>query len=352
MCGLLRVIKKSEGKPFDPNPSIMKSTCSIMGYICYGTFYDAESEEVKTILSTASEFGTSVAFGVICDYIPQAEFLLKGKLRKFKLLMERIAKYSDKLSSAHIENYDGENMRDISDMYRKIGEDLSESEKKVLKINDRLLKDATASNFGAGFGTISLTLCHSIMLMAHHPDIQVKVQDEIDRVIGRENLPDVDDINDLPYTMAVINEVYRYHSMSAFTFAHSTTCDTELDGYFIAKGTPVMFNLWSAHRDTTVFTDPDTFNPDRFMTPDGKLDKKAVENVIAYGLGIRRCGGELVARMEVIIFFLTLLQRCRIIESPEHPLDPEDYIMTVAVTLKPFKVNFEPRYSGAFDINM
>ena len=266
--------------------------------------------------------------------------------------MKNIIEYSDKLSSAHIETYDGENMRDISDMYRKAGEDLSESEKKVLKLNDRMLKDTIATLFGAGFGTISATLRHSIMLMAHHPDIQVKVQDEIDRVIGRENFPDADDINDMPYTAAVINEVYRYHSMSAFAFTHSTTCDTEIDGYFIAKGTPVMLNLWSAHRDTTVFTDPDTFNPNRFLTPEGKLDTKAVEYVIPYSLGIRRCGGELIARIEVVVFFLTLLQRCRIIESPEHPLDPEDYIMTLGITLNPFKVNFEPRYNGAFDMDV
>lgn len=122
-------------------------------------------------------------------------------------------------------------------------------------------------------------------------------------MIGRENFPNVDDSSNMPYTMAVINEIYRVHSMAAFGFTHATTCDTKLDGYFITKGTPIMVNFWSAHRDSTVFTDPDKFNPDHFLTPDGKLDANAIDNVIPYGLGQRCCGGEIIARMEVIVFF-------------------------------------------------
>ena len=56
--------------------------------------------------------------------------------------------------------------------------------------------------------------------------------------------------------------------------------------------------------------------------------------------------------MEVIVFFLTLLQHCRIKEAPGHPLDPEDYITTIGISLNPFKVCFEPRYIGAFDMDV
>ena len=349
---LLNDIQKADGKPIDPKQTLMKSTCSIMGYICYGNFYNPDSEEVDTILSQSGTFAKAVQFGVICDYIPKAAFLMKNKLREYKELIQNIIDYSDELASIHIDTYDGENMRDLSDMFHKAGEEMNEDEKKVLNVDNRMLKDTVATLFGAGFATIASTLYHSILLMALHPDVQVKVQEEIDRVIGRQNYPNMDDGNDMPYSMAVINEIYRYHSMSAFGFTHATTCDTELDGYFIAEGTPVMFNFWSAHRDPTVFTDPDKFNPDRFLTPDGRLDTKAIGNVIPYGLGQRRCGGEIIARMEVIVFFLTLLQRCVIKEAPEHPLDPEDYIITLGVSLNPFKVSFEPRYVGAFDMDM
>ena len=349
---VLDYIHKAEGKPIDPKPILMKCVCSIMGYICYGNFYNPDSEEVATILGQSQRFGTTVQFGVICDYIPSAAILMKKKLQEFKDLLQNIGNYSDKLASDHIDSYDGENMRDLSDMFHKAGEEMSQDDAKVLKVDSRMLKDAVARLFGGGFGTVTETLNCSILLMALHPDIQLKVQEEIDQVIGRGNYPTMDDSNEMPYTMAVINEIYRYHSMSAFGFTHTATCDTELDGYFIAKGTPIMFNFWSAHRDPTVFTDPDKFNPDRFLTSDGKLDTKATENVIPYGLGQRRCGGEVIARMEVIVFFLTLLQRCVIKEAPGHKLDPENYIVTLGVCFNPFKVAFEPRYAGAFDMEV
>ena len=323
-----------------------------MGYICYGNFYNPDSKEVATILGQSERFGTAVQFGVICDYIPSAAFLMKRKLQEYKELIQNIVNYSDKLASNHIDSYDGENMRDLSDMFHKAGEEMSEDDAKVLNVDSRMLKDTVATLFGAGFATVASSLYCSILLMALHPDVQVKVQEEIDRVIGKDNYPTMDDSNEMPYTMAVINEIYRYHSMSAFGFTHTATCDTELDGYFIAKGTLIMFNFWSAHRDPTVFTDPDKFNPDRFLMQEGKLDVKATENVIAYGLGHRRCGGEVIARMEVIVFFLTLLQRCVIKEAPGHPLDPENYIVTLGVSLNPFKVMFEPRYEAAFDMDI
>ena len=328
----------------------MKTTCSIMGYICYGKFFDSESEEVATILKKADGFVEIFQFGITCDFIPEVEFLIKGKLRKYEQLVQNILNYSDKLASMHIDTYDGENMRDLSDMFRKAGEEMTEDEKKVLNVDNRMLKDTVATLFGAGLATTTETLRYSILMMALYPDIQVRVQEEIDQVIGRENFPNIDDSKDMPYTMAVINEIYCVHSLAAFGFTHATTCDTKLDGYFIAKGTPVMINYWSAHRDPTAFTDPDKFNPDRFLLPNGKLNAKATNNVMPYGLGQRRCAGELIAHMEIIVFFLTLLQRCIIRKAPGHPLDPEDYVYTFGITLNPFKVNFEPRYLGAFDM--
>ena len=345
-------VKKAEKKPIDPKPILMKCVCSIMGYICYGNFYNPDSEEIATIIGQSKRFGTAVQFGVICDYIPSAAFLMRKQLQEYKELVQNILNYSDKLASNHIDSYDGENMRDLSDMFHRAGDEMSEDDAKVLSVDSQMLKDTVATLFGAGFATVAATLYYSILLMALHPDVQLKVHKEIDQVIGKGNYPTMDDSNEMPYTMAVINEIYRYHSMSAFGFIHTATCDTELDGYFIASGTPVMFNFWSAHRDSTVFTNPDKFDPDRFLTPDGKLDTKATENIVPYGLGQRRCGGEIIARMEVIVFFLALLQRCVIKEAPGHPLDPENYIMTLGVSLNPFKVIFEPRYAGAFDMDV
>ena len=45
--------------------------------------------------------------------------------------------------------------------------------------------------------------------MMHYPDVYRKAQEEIDRVIGRERLPDLTDRGSLPYLEALVMELYR-----------------------------------------------------------------------------------------------------------------------------------------------
>ena len=92
----------------------------------------------------------------------------------------------------------------------------------------------------------------------------------------------------------------------------SATCDTEFDGYFIAKGTAVTTNLYSANRDGTVFPNPDKFDPQRFLNPDGTLNADAYKDVIPTGLGPRRCGGAQLWWLEMYTFFASTVQCCHI----------------------------------------
>jgi len=340
---LMKEFQAARNQPFDPKSALYKVTCTIIGYICYGKFFDANDEEVSTILSKSDDFAKYVAFGIICDFLPWAKFLVRKQLQSFEDLLNNFMNYSDKLAEAHIGSYDGETMRDMSDMFRKVAEEMDEDEKKELNINETMLKQQISGLFGAGFGTVSGTLRYGILIMALHPEIQKRVQNEIDHVIGKDRYPEFKDESNLPYTAATMAEIYRHHSMSALGITHSTTCDTNFAGYFIPKNTPVMFNLYSANRDGTIFADPEKFNPERFLTEDGRCNTAITQHVVPYGLGHRRCAGEPVARLEVFLFFATILQQCVIKESPNHPLDVEDYIMALGIMPKPFKVIFLSR---------
>ncbi|KAG6925829.1 cytochrome P450 2D16, partial [Chelydra serpentina] len=71
--------------------------------------------------------------------------------------------------------------------------------------------------------------------MLLHPDIQYKVQEEIDKVIGRDRSPQMEDQANMPYNNAVIHEIQRYGDITPVGMPHMTYRDTELQGFFIPK---------------------------------------------------------------------------------------------------------------------
>lgn len=110
-------------------------------------------------------------------------------------------------------------------------------------------------------------------------------------------------------------------------------------------GTTLIANYYSAHRDPKYFANAEQFDPDRFLDDTGAINKALVEKVIPYGLGMRRCGGEIVARLEIYTFIASLIHKCRIDESPDHPLDLNNYKTTVAIDPNPFKVIMRSRFN-------
>ena len=335
---LMNEFKLANNQPIDPNPILNKAVCSIIGYICYGELFDVNSEDVAMLLDGPNKFAKLIVFGVVCDFLPWMKFIVRKQLKELEDLLELFRQHFDNLSVPHINSYDGETMRDMTDIFRKMVEELDEDEKKLLKIDDQMLKCHVSTTFGAGFDSVSHTMRYSMMIMALYPEIQTRVQVELDNVIGRDRFPEFDDQGVLPYTAATITEIYRYHSLAALSITHSTTRDTEFGGYFIPKQTPVIFNLQSANYDETVFANPEKFDPGRFLTDAGTFDSSISKCVVPYGVGLRRCAGEPVARLDVFLLFATILQQCTIKQAPGCPLNLDNYVMALTKQHSPCKV--------------
>ena len=78
--------------------------------------------------------------------------------------------------------------------------------------------------------------------MAMYPETQRKAQDEIDRVVGTNRLPNYDDRASLPYVEALYREVMRWGPPSPLNIAHTTTEDDIYKGYFMPKGKASICN--------------------------------------------------------------------------------------------------------------
>nr|KAF6499681.1 cytochrome P450 family 1 subfamily A member 1 [Molossus molossus] len=108
---------------------------------------------------------------------------------------------------------------------------------------------------------------------------------------------------------AFILETFRHSSFVPFTIPHSTTRDTSLSGFYIPKGRCVFVNQWQINHDQKLWDDPSEFRPERFLTPNGTINKALSEQVVLFGLGKRKCIGETIARFEVFLFLAILLQQ-------------------------------------------
>lgn len=80
--------------------------------------------------------------------------------------------------------------------------------------------------------------------MTVFPEVQKKAQEEIDRVVGRDRLPNSSDRPNLPYIDATVKEVLRWHPVAPMGLPHTSTADDVCEGYFIPKDSMVFPNVW------------------------------------------------------------------------------------------------------------
>ncbi|XP_047694733.1 cytochrome P450 2W1 isoform X1 [Prionailurus viverrinus] len=184
----------------------------------------------------------------------------------------------------------------------------------------------------AGTETTSATLQWAALLMSRHPSVQGRVQEELDQVLGPGRPPRLEDQRSLPYTSAVLHEVQR----SITLLPHVPRCmaaDTQLGGYLLPKGTPVIPLLSSVLLDKTQWETPRQFNPGHFLDADGRFVKRAA--FLPFSAGRRACVGESLARSELFLLFAGLLHRYRLLPPPGLSPGALDTTPAPAFTMRP-----------------
>ncbi|XP_053142867.1 cytochrome P450 2K4-like isoform X2 [Hemicordylus capensis] len=198
------------------------------------------------------------------------------------------------------------------------------------------LKSLVANLFAAGMDTTASTLLWGLLLMMKYPEIQRKVQEEIRTVVGSSQ-PRTEHRTKMPYTDAVIHELQRFASIVPANLPHATTVDVTLKGYFIPKGTHVLPLLISVLKDETQWEKPYKFYPEHFLDSEGKFVKR--DAFMPFSAGRRICAGETLAKMELFLFFTSLLQRFTF--QPAPGISKEDLDLTPAIGIVTPPVSFK-----------
>ncbi|KAJ3927993.1 MAG: cytochrome P450 [Lentinula lateritia] len=213
-----------------------------------------------------------------------------------------------------------------------------------------------ATLYTAGAETTAGVLSWFMLAMILYPDIQKKIQQELDTVVGRGRLPTFADQAHLPYLQATVREALRWHPVDPVGLPHQSTQDDWYKGFFIPKGTICIANVWSLNRDVEAYgSDASEFNPGRFLDENSQLkpilaDTKE-EGHVTYGFGRRLCIGRHVANNSLFIDIACLLWAVNI--GPVHdsqgnpimPIESKSINDGLVVRPIPFNCTITPRFT-------
>jgi cytochrome P450 len=176
-----------------------------------------------------------------------------------------------------------------------------------------------------GHETTATALTWTFHLLARHPDVYRRLQDEVDAALG-ERVPSPADAPALPYALQVFKEAMRLYP-PVYMFTRQPTEELSVDGYTIPAGAAVVFSPYAMHRRADYFPGPDRFDPDRFdPTGDPTWPRYAY---MPFGAGHRTCIGNAHALMSGQLIVAGLAQRVRL-ESLGQRVETEPM-----VTLRP-----------------
>ncbi|TCD66269.1 hypothetical protein EIP91_001598 [Steccherinum ochraceum] len=190
----------------------------------------------------------------------------------------------------------------IEDNRSKYGKTKEEAE------YDLIAKNVAGVTYAAGADTTTSSSQFLMLAMALFPDVQLHARAELDRVVGPSRLPEHDDLQHLPYIRAIVLETLRWMPVAPFAIPHCAMADDTYEGYHIPKGTTLIPNVWAMLRDPEDYSEPDLFNPGRFIGKDGELDPNVRDpTTIVFGFGRRICPGRHVALAMLSIYAASIL---------------------------------------------
>ncbi|KIJ37977.1 hypothetical protein M422DRAFT_231385 [Sphaerobolus stellatus SS14] len=211
--------------------------------------------------------------------------------------------------------------------------------------DEEIIKEVAASGLAAGIETTSSSLVGFLLAMTLHPWVQERAQAEIDAVVGSGRLPNLDDRASLPYVEAVLRETLRWFQATPTGPPHANTEDDVYNGFFIPKETIIMVNIWAIAHDESKYRDPHTFNPSRFLTPEGKLNDDNMQYI--FGFGRRICPGRHLAEASMWIAVTSILAAFQIRKAKnERGEDIEiipQFTMGQVIRPAPFLCEITPR---------
>ncbi|XP_069035463.1 cytochrome P450 2J4-like [Lepisosteus oculatus] len=315
---LNEAMEDEQGRPFDPQFIIHNAVSNIICSVVFGNRYeytDRRFQELLHLIDVTLKMQVTM-WTQLYNVFPTIMKIVPGPHHTIFSNWKNVISFVKSEIQAHKEDWNPSCPRDYIDCYL---DEIEKSKDDVdAKFDEENLCFCVLDLFVAGTETTATTLCWALLFMTKYPEIQKKVQDEIDRVIGQGRQPSMADRANMPYTDAVIHEVQRMGNIIPLNLPRMATKDITVRGYVLPKGTQIFGNLTSVLFDKNEWETPHHFNPEHFLEENGKFVRR--DAFMPFSAGKRVCLGEQLARMELFLFFTSFLQRFTI--SPPPGVEP------------------------------
>ncbi|GMR54450.1 hypothetical protein PMAYCL1PPCAC_24645, partial [Pristionchus mayeri] len=329
----------------DVTENIMRAVGNIIWNITFGVTLEFENPLLTRFRELQQEAlplmgGPAMMFMETFPIFRKLDFLFGGHIKKLRELSGETNNYlaeamktaelsfnPDNQPSCYIEAFLAEQKR------------REEAGKPMGNFHYEQMLQSAVSLWGAGFDTTVALLRMSVLELINHPEVQTKLQKEVDDVIGERRIR-YDDQKLLPYMCAFLQEIYRKGNSLPLNFKRITTQDTKIEGHHISAGTTILPQFSMVHADPKEFERPDYFCPERHLDEHGQFVKDP--RITPFSVGKRACLGETLARMEIFVMFSTFLQNCNF--TPVGKIPPATQFTTgISRGVVDFHVKIQPR---------
>ncbi|XP_054810112.1 carnosic acid synthase-like [Prosopis cineraria] len=270
-----------------------------------GTEMGLEFREVMTLIMEL------IGKPNLSDFFPcLAWFDLQGVEKQMRMVLQRFDHIFEKIIKQRlkkkqqqlINGSEAEGSKDFLEFLLKMKDETDSMTPLSMANIKALLVDMVIGGTDTSSNTIEFAMAHLI----NEPKVMKRVQEELDSIVGKNNMVEESHIQKLPYLLAVMKEVLRLHPVVPLLVPHCPSETTSVGGYAIPKGSRVFVNVWAIHRDPSIWDNPLDFDPTRFL--DAQYDYKGSDfSYLPFGFGRRACAGRSVAERTFLYCVATLI---------------------------------------------
>ncbi|XP_029376383.1 steroid 17-alpha-hydroxylase/17,20 lyase [Echeneis naucrates] len=344
------------GLALDLTPELTRAITNVICSLCFNSSYRRGDPDFEAMLRYSQGIVDTVAKDSLVDIFPWLQVFPNADLRLLKWCVSVRDKLLQQKYDEHKANYSDHVQRDLLDALLRAkrsadNNNTVEAGSESVGLSDDHLLMTVGDIFGAGVETTTTVLRWAVIYLIHHPQVQRRIQEELDSKVGAGRPPQLSDRGSLPYLEATIREVLRIRPVAPLFIPHVALSDTSIGDFTVRRGTRVIINLWSLHHDEAEWENPDRFDPGRFLNSEGTAVVIPSSSYLPFGAGVRVCLGEALAKMELFLFLSWILQHFTLSVPTGHTLPSLEGKFGVVLQPAKYKVNATPRPGWEMDQN-